>query len=52
MKKKILIYKNPITGKILQAEIISFNKYGIKIKSSEFITGLVLCKDVIEIKEN
>ena len=49
MKSEILVYQNPLTGKILRAEIISFGEYGVKIKSSEFVTGLVPYKDVLKI---
>ena len=51
MRSKILVYQNPLTGEILHAEIISFGEYGVKIKSSEFITGLVPYKDIIKIIE-
>ena len=51
MKNKILVYQNPLTGKILYAEIISLGEYGVKIKSSEFVIGLVPYKDVIKISD-
>ena len=46
-----LIYKN-LTGEKLTGEIMEFTPHGIKIKTSEFIFGLIPYKDVIEIIEN